>query len=443
MTVGTIPAAASKPRQQSKMRFARRVALAYGAAGALWVCFFDVLLPLLVTDASYLTFWAFAEGWVYVTATTWLLYRLIKHHLRSLNTFTDLLQAKERYLAKVLETLPVGIWLIDQKGDLIQSNPAAEAIWHYARRGNDGASDGCYKGWWADSGRELKPLEWGAVRALRDGESTLDQPIEIAFDDDSRRVILQSAVPLRDADNGIIGVVVVNQDITETKRIERELRENQRRLTAMTTELAMAEEQERRRIASELHDQIGQALALCKIRLEQLDGASASEGAGTLLKVRELLSTTIHQVRTLTFEVSPPLLYQVGLEATVEWLGERFHEDYGFAFQFHGEADLPPLAEELRVTLFQLVRELLVNIAKHAAAKNVAIDLRQAAGMIVLTVSDDGCGFDPPASLGRPVAAITGYGLFNARRRIEHLGGCMTVDSRRGAGTTITLQLPL
>ena len=255
------------------------------------------------------------------------------------------------------------------------------------------------------------------MRALRDGESTLDQPIEIAFDDDSRRVILQSAVPLRNADNGIIGVVVVNQDITETKRIERELRENQRRLTAMTTELAMAE--------------------------EQLDGASASEGAGTLLKVRELLSTTIHQVRTLTFEVSPPLLYQVGLEATVEWLGERFHEDYGFAFQFHGEADLPPLAEELRVTLFQLVRELLVNIAKHAAAKNVAIDLRQAAGMIVLTVSDDGCGFDPPASLGRPVAAITGYGLFNARRRIEHLGGCMTVDSRRGAGTTITLQLPL
>ena len=105
MTVGTIPAAASKPRQQSKMRFARRVALAYGAAGALWVCFFDVLQPLLVTDASYLTFWAFAEGWVYVTATTWLLYRLIKHHLHSLNTFTDLLQAKERYLAKVLETL--------------------------------------------------------------------------------------------------------------------------------------------------------------------------------------------------------------------------------------------------------------------------------------------------------------------------------------------------
>ena len=271
---------------------------------------------------------------------------------------------------------------------------------------------------------------------------TVDQPIEIAFDDDSRRVILQSAVPLRDADNGIIGVVVVNQDITETTRIERELRENQRRLTAMTTELAMAEEQERRRIASELHDQIGQALALCKIRLEQLDGASASEGAGTLLKVRELLNTTIHQVRTLTFEVSPPLLYQVGLEATVEWLGERFHEDYGFAFQFHGEADLPPLAEELRVTLFQLVRELLVNIAKHAAAKNVAIDLRQAAGMTVLTVRDDGCGFDPPASLGHPVAAITGYGLFNARRRIEHLGGSMTVDSRRGAGTTITLQLP-
>ncbi len=415
--------------------FALRIALSYAAVGSIWVLVFDILLPLFYNDSTIVAFSGIAEGWIYVTTTSWLLYNLIKNHLASLKSFTELVQSKEHYLAKVLETLPVGIWLIDSAGEIAHTNPAARKIRMSTE--NSIGSDILSHNYPAAEGKPTTahPEPFSVLQSV---EPVLNEVIDIMRDDGNQMVILHSAVPLRDEAGGSIGIVVVNQDITEVKRIERELLENQRQLTSLAAELSMAEERERRRIATELHDEIGQTLALCKIRLDQIDMTESLP----LAKVRDLLNTAIHRVRTLTFEVSPPLLYQVGLEPAIEWLGERFHEEHGLFFRFHLPHKLSPLSEELRVTLFQIVRELLMNVAKHAQATSVVISLDEDTEGLHVKVTDDGVGFEA-AEGHKTNFGADGFGIFNARRRIEHLGGSMTVNSRPGNGTTVSINLPL
>jgi PAS domain S-box-containing protein len=228
-------------------------------------------------------------------------------------------------------------------------------------------------------------------------------------------------------------------NITERKRTEARLQEYQQQLRRLASEISLAEEKERRRIASELHDGAIQNLALAKIKLGELEkGLGREKSSATLDEIRELLDLSIHDARSLIFELSPPVLYELGLAAAIEWLGEQFQARYGITCYVTTTQRQAPLTTEIEVVLFQVLRELLVNVVKHANASRVDIVLRGLGDRLSLRVTDDGDGFDAAVVVTGPGG---GFGLFNIRERLQLLGATLEIDSGRGTRVTVTAPL--
>ena len=236
----------------------------------------------------------------------------------------------------------------------------------------------------------------------------------------------------------------LQQEIEERKRHEGEILDYQQRLLSLSFELSLAEDRERDRIAGELHDHVGQNLLLAKMKLDMLTSQLAS-GEGRLDEAEEvgaLVDQSVQDVRSLTFQIRPPLLATAGLEAAVMWLGEEFRENYGIEIDCVCDKEPKPLKYEIRSILYQSVRELLLNAVKHSGARQVHVGLAREAGFIVIVVEDRGSGFDI-AQLGAKKAKEGGFGLFNIQQRLEYLGGGLTLESEPGQGTRATLRAPL
>lgn len=232
-------------------------------------------------------------------------------------------------------------------------------------------------------------------------------------------------------------------DISEQKRTENALLDHQAQLASLAAEIFLVEERERRRIAAELHDQIGQTLAFARIKLNLLSSSFPSpDQAGIIGHIRESVDQSIREVRSLTLQISPPLLYEIGLEAAVEWLSEQFLEKYDLRVEIRDDRKPKPLDEEIRATLFQVVRELLLNIVKHADTRMALIIFETVPGRIKITIEDAGAGFDS-AEVVRRLGKQGGFGLFSVRQRISHLGGEFSIESKAGRGTRVTLLAPL
>jgi|GEM_PF-1030425 len=239
----------------------------------------------------------------------------------------------------------------------------------------------------------------------------------------------------------------LQQEVADRKRVENDLREYQKRLETMALELSLAEERERCRIAGELHDQVSQRLILSKIKIStlasRLSDCCYEQACEELLL---LVDQSIHDIRTLTFQMRPPVLANAGLEAAVAWLAEEMQEQYGIAIEFANVTaeDQKPLQfkYEIRSTIYQVVRELLLNVVKHAGTQSARIRMERQADSLVITVADDGVGFD---TSGPVVKSLSngGYGLFNARQRIEYMRGELKLESVPGKGTLATITVPM
>jgi PAS domain S-box-containing protein len=239
----------------------------------------------------------------------------------------------------------------------------------------------------------------------------------------------------------VSAICMVAMDLTERKRAEEKIGLYQGQLRALASELALAEERERRRLAAELHDRIGQTLALTKIKLSGLLQSNACPGlASPLAEIARMIETTIQDTHSLIFEISPPLLYQVGFEAAVEWLAEHFQEQYGLAVEVKIGGRRNPLGGDLGIILFQVIRELLVNVIKHAGASRAKISMKYARNTLRVVVEDDGVGF--AASPDELQGNMEGFGLFNIRERLHHAGARVTIESSPGKGTKATLIIP-
>lgn len=230
-------------------------------------------------------------------------------------------------------------------------------------------------------------------------------------------------------------------DISAYKAMEQELIEYHNRVNSMAIEVSIAEERERNRIAGELHDQVGPNLLLGKLKIDQLQARLPdAEYEEEFEAVKEFISKSIHDIRSLTFQLRPPILANAGLEAALRWLAQDFEQHHGIQTSvLHDEA--PVLLEYgVRVSLFQAVRELLLNVAKHSAAQHVKITLSSDPGTLVLIVEDDGAGFPLPHDY---VMHSNSFGLFNTEQRIKYHGGQMHIDSSQNCGTRIFITMPL
>ena len=214
-------------------------------------------------------------------------------------------------------------------------------------------------------------------------------------------------------------------------------------LRSLASELTVTEERQRRDLAQELHDQLQQLLVACRMKLGTLQRAADPERTRRLAQeVDDLLHESIQYTRVLTTQLSPPVLHQKGLQAALKWLAPQFQERFGLKVDVEGTDDAETAREDVRVLMFQAVRELLFNTAKHAATDQARIRVHRENERLLVTVEDQGKGFDPAKVARRPGGA-GGLGLFSIQERLRSLGGHMDIRSAPGQGTRTTLMAPV
>jgi signal transduction histidine kinase len=210
----------------------------------------------------------------------------------------------------------------------------------------------------------------------------------------------------------------------------------------LATELTLSEQGERRRIAQILHDDLQQRLYSVNFQLSTVRSALASQDPETveltLAEIEAAMGNAIEITRNLSVDLSPPVLYSKGLEEAIIWLGSQMEQQHGLVVTVQVVEPLPMPGEDLRVLLFQGVRELLFNVVKHAGVAKAVVALAYEEGQIRIEVSDQGLGFDTDTH-----SAHTSQGLMRIAQRLQFMGGDMQIRSCPGKGTCVTLYTPL
>lgn len=473
----------------------------------------------------------------------------------------DQLLARFELLRQVLDTLPVGVAVVDRAGDILLANGTSQRIWgDLIVSGDDRRAQSV--GYWHDSGKRIAPSEWASVRAISEGKTSLNELIDIETFHGQRKTMQNSAAPIRNTEGAIIGAVVVNEDVTERvraeealrkierllvdaeklgqtgsweqdlisgaiinteanlrlffgddrskgprledyldaihpddrdwvvrrrgqmldgsgsadieyrivwpdgsvhwifgratvvrdpsgrpvrvygtnadvterKRAEEELARRTRQLESLSRQLIEAQEAERRAIARELHDDFGQVLTALKLTLQRRERDDAESIA--------LVDGAIARMRDLAQDLRPPVLDELGLEASLRWYVEREAKRAGLNFHLA----LVPLQQRpeatVEITCFRVVQEALTNVIRHARARQIAVELGTADGALVLVVRDDGQGFDVLAARAR-AARGESQGLLSMRERVALAGGELEIESAPGLGTSVRARIPL
>ena len=234
-----------------------------------------------------------------------------------------------------------------------------------------------------------------------------------------------------------------------TKNLEERITERTQQLRALATELNLAEQQERKRLAAELHDHLQHLLVLGKLKIGQ--GKRYAQSIPALIdvmkQVDEVLSDALRYTRTLVSELSPPVLKEYGLPAALKWLGDYMQKHSMTVTVTVPEQNELTLPEDQAVLLFQSVRELLINSSKYAGTGKATVSLEYSDDQLRIQVRDEGVGFDVSAATAAaetPTGGLSSkFGLFSIRERMTALGGSFDMQSVPGRGTTATLTLPL
>ena len=392
--------------------------------------------------------------------------------LRYIGVFTDIterhraeeaVQRERQLLEAVMDSLPVGVWLMDGQGRIIRSNPAATRIWAGARY--VGVEQfGEYKGWWADTGREIRPEEWAAARAFSKGETSINEKIVIQCFDGSRRTILNSAVPLFDAEGRVNGAVIVNQDIDSLERAQLEIRQLNEGLEQRVRERTAALEASNREleafsysVSHDLRAPLRGIDGFAHILAEDYGSRLDDTARGHLERIRrasQRLSQTIDDMIELARITRMPLhRREVDLSAlartTLMELSQasRHRPEVVIAESVTAQAD-PAL---LRIVLENLLDNAWKFSSRTPGAR-IEFGMAEAGGKRAYFVRDNGAGFDPAYAdkLFKPFQRLhqpdefagTGIGLATVQRIVQRHGGRVWAEGAPGKGATFWFTLP-
>ena len=296
------------------------------------------------------------------------------------------------------------------------------------------------------------PEEIDAVRAHIEG-ALAGQPMELEYRTADGRTFASTLTPLHDVRNRPQGLMGIVRDISESKRIEalrREAEEEVRRhlagLKALSARLESVREEERKHIAREIHDELGQLLTALKMEIHGVENAVLRLPEGDIrvameervIEAGSLADQTIRSVREIAMRIRPSVLDELGLIPALQHECARFEERAGIRCRFSAGEGIPSLEEELATTCFRLTQEFLTNIARHARATRAEVRLECTADQLVLEVTDDGMGLPENAE------TVSGHlGLIGARERVNNHQGTLTLDGLNGSGSVVTVRLPL
>src|SRR5579864_8110298 len=260
---------------------------------------------------------------------------------------------------------------------------------------------------------------------------------------DGSRVWIDSRVTrISGATGRPLGLLRVARDISDRTRAEEALREYAERLQVLSRRVVEIQEEERRHLARELHDEIGQALTAIGISLQAI---MRSCGSALLPRIEEsvgIVDNAIENVRRLSLDLRPSMLDDLGLVAALRWYLDRQAQRVGYKARFKSDLDERRVSPNVATASFRVAQEALTNVARHAQARRVFVSLRMRDGRLRMVVRDDGVGFNPDAILRRGTGG-KGLGLLGIRERAALLEGCVAIRSTPSRGTRIELTVPL
>ncbi len=256
------------------------------------------------------------------------------------------------------------------------------------------------------------------------------------------RIVHERARVQRDFHHHPLQFIGTVQDITEQKQVETKLVQYQQQLRSLSADLQLSEERERRRIAADLHDSIGQILSFTIRELGLLQKSIPEPLVASLQHIGEQLNKAVAQTRTLTFDLSPSILYDMGLQIAVDELAQQLFKKSQIQYRFVNCPESLALAEPVKILLYRSLRELLINVVKHAHATFVEIIFHRAGQNIQITIRDNGQGFDL-SILDHTTQSSPGFGLFSIRERLAYIGGYFKIESTVGKGTQVSLIAPM
>jgi PAS domain S-box-containing protein len=354
----------------------------------------------------------------------------------------EALQTRD-HIFRELPLLPAAVCVCGQSGAVEIYNRTAVELWGWEPSVDHGNRRFCgsYLLFHPD-GTPMPHSESPTAEVLRTGKPLRNHELVVGRPNGSRVPVLANVVPLRDPEGVVIGAVSCYQDITERKQTEDKLQESNDKLQLLSRRLVETQETERRHIARELHDEVGQTLTVAEMNLQTLlRSADSAPLKGRLQECLQAVERVLEQVRDLSLNLRPSMLDDLGLEPALRWYTNRQASLAGLQAEFRADAMENRLDPIVETAYFRVAQEALTNVVRHAQARTVAVEMRTQNGNVHLFVRDDGVGFDVAALREQAVLGAS-LGLLSMEERATLADGGLECKSVPGQGTEIHAWFP-
>ena len=338
-------------------------------------------------------------------------------------------------LIQIFETAADGMRVIDKDFTVLRANDTFSRLCGLSRDQIVGKK--CYH---VFSGPLCHTDRCPLTRILDHGER-IQYDTEKVRKDGSKVPCIVTATPFREPKGAMIGIVEDFKDISGRKKFEEELLQSRERMRDLAAHLQVLVEEERKHVAREIHDELGQALTALKMDIHWLNNRLPPEKLRLIQKTQAMAKTverTIKSVKRISSELRPGLIDDLGLTAAIEWQAEEFSQRTGIQCHIASEPDDIVLDQERSIAIFRIFQETLTNIARHAQAAHVKATLRRESGCIELRVRDDGKGIQK-----KQISDPKSYGLIGMYERVHSLGGELRIEGIKNQGTTVDVKIPL
>lgn len=356
----------------------------------------------------------------------------------------EALRISEQGFRELVDILPIAVYTCDVAGRIESHNRQAVDLWGRTPRLADEPDlfCGAYR-LYTSEGVFLPHSHSPMAEVLRTGRAVADREIVIERPDGSRRTSVVNIIPRRDEHGTLTGAINCLMDITDRKRAEHHQKEYSEQMRVLSNRLVELHEEGQLALSRELHDRVGQNLSALNINLSivlgQLPDAIRDRVGARLKDSQDLVEATVDVITDVMADLRPPLLDDYGLLPALKSIAGQFARRTGLDVSVRGPTRLTGLSKQVEISLCRIVQESLTNLAKHARAENVKIEIAMSPDQITLTIADDGIGFDP--NVQAPHNGHVGWGMLTMRERAVALGGTLMIDSEPGLGTCVTVTL--
>lgn len=348
-------------------------------------------------------------------------------------TQVELSTARARYF-DLYHMAPVGYCTLSENGQIQQANLAAASML--------GSSVGTLRNRFLTSfiARDDQDTYYLYRRQPRPPGPPPSCELRMVKNDGALLWVQLTTLVAEDAD-GAAELRVVMNDVTQHKQVEADLRDSVQQSRRLSRRVLEAQETERRRVAMELHDELGQALTAIKINLQVGERFRHQSPAELNTENIRIVDEALLQMRRLAYGLRPSMLDDLGLASALRWMAEQTAQRSGLVIRFEPDVREVRLAPEIEIAVFRIAQEALTNIVRHAQARNVQMTLQYEGDALVLNVQDDGCGFDLAAMRAR-AAAGRSMGVLGMEERATLIGAELRIESTAGQGSRLRLRCP-